>query len=153
MRTYNDICMIPKDDFLFLIKHLSKIVELRLDKEINKLGLTPQQGRLLNFLSKMEEEDVKVRQTDIEERFSLSKSTVSGLIKRMICKDLIYKKKISSDYYLYPTENGKEVISKFREEMRKVKESISSYLEEDERTELIKTLNKLIECMKEDEQC
>ena len=101
------------DDIFFLVKHLSKCIELSLDKEATKLGLTPQQGRLLGFLIRREKENVKVRQIDIEQRFQLSKSTVSGLVKRLENKDLIIRVKEDNEIHILPSDEGKRRCCEF----------------------------------------
>ena len=140
-----------KDDIFFLIKHLSKCIELSLDKESAKLGLTPQQGRLLGFLIRREKENVKVRQIDIEERFQLSKSTVSGLVKRMESKNLIYKKKEKKDIFILPSDEGKEIMAIFIKKAEAIKQNMMSSLNEKERESTIENLNILLEALRKED--
>ena len=142
--------MMIKDDVFFLIKHLSKCVELTFDKEANKLGLTPQQGRLLSFLVRKKSINEEVRQIDIEERFDLSKSTVSGLVKRMECKKLIYKEKNKNKIIILPTEEGEELIKTFKLKIDSIKQNIIKDLSEEEKEEMIMILNKVLENLKKE---
>ena len=142
-----------KDDIFFLVKHLSKCMELALDKEANKLGLTPQQARLLGFLVRRKNENISIRQIDIEERFQLSKSTVSGLVKRMESKNLIIKEKKDKDILILPSEEGIKITEIFKEKANVIKDDIAKDLTDKEKEQLIKTLHKLLENVKKEGGC
>ena len=144
MRTYNNNYMDVKDDVFFLIKHLSKCIELALDKEANKLGLTPQQARLLGFLMRRKSENIKVRQIDIEERFQLSKSTVSGLVKRMEAKNLIIKEKKDKDIWILPSEEGIKTAEEFKEKAHIIRNEVSKDLSDEEKELVKNALMKLL---------
>ena len=142
-----------KDDIFFLVKHLSKCMELALDKEANKLGLTPQQARLLGFLVRRKNENISIRQIDIEERFQLSKSTVSGLVKRMESKNLIIKEKKDKDILILPSEEGIKITEIFKEKANVIKDDIAKDLTDKEKEQLIKTLHKLLDNIKKEGGC
>lgn len=139
-----------REDVFFLIKHLSKCLELSLDKEAASLDLTPQQGRLLRFLIIKQNRNEKVRQIDIEERFQLSKSTVSGLVKRMQCKKLIYKKIEKHNIYIYPSEDGIKLMKLFDEKVDVIRNKVMQSLKKEEAESLITNLNKLLIGIKEE---
>ena len=140
-----------RDDIFFLIKHLSKCIELSLDKEATKLGLTPQQGRLLGFLIRREKENVKVRQIDIEQRFQLSKSTVSGLVKRMENKELIIKMKEDNEIHILPSDEGKRIMTSFIKEAERIKRNMMESLPIEERDKTIDNLNQLLNRIEKEE--
>lgn len=140
-----------RDDIFFLIKHLSKCIELSLDKEAAKLGVTPQQGRLLGFLVRRENENIKVRQIDIEQRFQLSKSTVSGLVKRMENKNLIIKIKEDNEIHIHPSEEGKRIVKEFRIEAERIKQNMMESLPENERDKTIDHLNMMLNKIEKEE--
>ena len=142
-----------KDDIFFLVKHLSKCMELALDKEAKRLGLTPQQARLLGFLVRRKNENIPVRQIDIEERFQLSKSTVSGLVKRMESKNLIIKEKKDKDILILPSEEGIKITEIFKEKANVIKDDIAKDLTDKEKEQLIKTLHKLLDNIKKEGGC
>ena len=142
-----------KDDIFFLVKHLSKCMELALDKEANKLGLTPQQARLLGFLVRRKNENIPIRQIDIEERFQLSKSTVSGLVKRMESKNLIIKEKKDKDILILPSEEGIKITEIFKEKANIIKDDIAKDLTDKEKEQLIKILHKLLDNVKKEGGC
>ena len=139
------------DDIFFLVKHLSKCIELSLDKEATKLGLTPQQGRLLGFLIRREKENVKVRQIDIEQRFQLSKSTVSGLVKRLENKDLIIRVREDNEIHILPSDEGKRIMSVFKKEAERIKQNMMEALPKDERDKTIDNLNILLKQIEKEE--
>ena len=133
------------DDVFYLIKHLSKCLEIELDKETAKSGLTPQQGRILRLVVKKEREQIPVRQTDIEKIFSLSKSTVSGLVKRLEAKSLIYKEKKDSNVFILPKDEAIKIVDEIVEKKIEINKRITANLDPQEIDETIKILNKLLE--------
>ena len=142
MRTYNNV-MDKSQDIIFLIKHLSKLLEKSLDETTQKLGLTPQQGRILWYL--LRNEDQKIKQVDIEKRFSLSKSTVSGLIKRMLNKELISRDK--KDNHLEIAPEGRKIMDDFNKCNESLREDLLKDFSQEERSRIFKTLYSMIDVM------
>jgi len=119
------------------IRVLHHDTRILFDSEVEKLGLTAQQGVCLIYICK----NGSVHQNDIEQHFGLSKSTVSGIIKRMLVKEIITKE---SDYpfvTIKPTQKGQELLEQmdaFRDEVnkklfkgfsKKERELVSSFLD------------------------
>ena len=105
-----------KDDIIFLIKYLGKLLDKDLDARLSEYDLTGQQGRMLFYIAKRTNIDKEeVHQNDIEQEYHLSKSTVSGIVKRMEKKGIISIEKQHPYAVLKPTEEGECIIHKLRE--------------------------------------
>ena len=78
-------------DILFLLRYLNKCLQQDLDDKLKNYDLTSTQGRVVFFIAYMEENKKQVTPTDLINRFSLSKSTVSELIDRLVAKNLVQK--------------------------------------------------------------
>ena len=135
------IYMNNQSDLLFVIKHFSKCIEMKVDKETEKLGLTPQQARILFYLVRHEDEHVK--QVDIKEHFHLSKSTVSGLIKRLENKNLVIKE----DNYLRASDKAKEMRSLYKFNINEMTDKIFPELNQEQKDRLSEILKEKINLM------
>ncbi len=142
MRTYNNV-MDKNQDIIFLSKHLSKLLEKSLDETTQELGLTPQQGRILWYLLSHEEE--KIKQVDIERKFSLSKSTVSGLIKRMLYKKLISRDK--KDKHLMIAPEGRKIMDDFKKCNETLRENLLKDFSKEEQSRILQNLYHMIDIM------
>ena len=140
-------------DVLFLIRKLNKDLGIDFDKRLNEYGLTSQQGRALFFINKRVNFDhVDVYQVDLENRFELSKSTVSGLVKRMEKNGLINIVKDKNRSSLIPTEKSLQIIDKMHERRISTIEKLFKGIEEDRRKEIIEGIKKLISNIEEEDE-
>ena len=142
-----------KEDFFYLIKYLQKLVDQDLDARLALYDLTGQQGRILFFIMRKTERDhMEVHQNDIENEYHLSKSTVSGLVKRMEKKGVISIEKQHPYAILKPTDKARDILShldKHREE------AIAQFLkgvDENDKEVTLKTLQKFIQNMEKEEK-
>ena len=142
-----------KKDFFYLIKYLQKLVDQDLDARLALYDLTGQQGRILFFIMrKTERNHMEVHQNDIENEYHLSKSTVSGLVKRMEKKGVISIEKQHPYAILKPTDKARDILShldKHREE------AIAQFLkgvDEKDKEVTLKTLQKFIQNMEKEEK-
>ena len=110
----------PELDIIYYIKVLNKLMTADFTKRLNEHGLTCQQGRVLFYINHRVKDGFEVHQNDLEERFNLSKSTVSGLVKRMEKNELIIK--INNHKYcsLLPSEKGKAIVNQVHGNIIKV---------------------------------
>ena len=100
----------------------------------NQEEVTPVQGMLLGFIV---ESDEDVFQKDIEEMFSLRRSTVSGALSRMEEKGLIIRERVEYDARLRKitaTERGAKIHSFIRSELSAIEYQIRSGLSDEELT-------------------
>lgn len=132
-------------DILFLIKRLNKLIDQDLDARLATYGLTGQQGRVLFFINrKVNIEHVEVHQNDIENEYHLSKSTVSGLVKRMEKKGIITIEKQHPYAILKPTEKAKDILCHLRTNKDK---AVNTLLKDIDEKHTKETLLKMIENM------
>ena len=134
-----------KDDILFLIRRLNKLIDQDLDARLASYGLTGQQGRVLFFINrKVNIENVEVHQNDIENEYHLSKSTVSGLVKRMEKNGIITIEKQHPYAILKPTDKAKDILCHLRTNKD---EAVNTLLKGMNEEETIETLLKMIKNM------
>ena len=129
------------------IKTLNQNIRKEFDKQFEHLGITGQQGIFLIYVSHND----KVHQNDIEQTFGLSKSTVSGIIKRMVKKEIISKQ---SDYpyvSICATEKGKKLVEKMDEVRNKINEKLLTGFSNEEKNLINNFISRMIENMKEEE--
>ena len=135
-----------KNDIIYLIKYLQKLIDADLDKRLEFYDLTGQQGRILFFIHKKTEFDqVEVHQNDIENEYHLSKSTVSGLVKRMEKKGIITIEKQHPYAILKVTDKAKEILCHLRKHRDEAEEQLLKSINNKEL--LLKELRTMIENM------
>lgn len=138
-----------RKDLLFSIRYLGKLLSLDFDKRLSEHGLTCQQGRLLFYINRMETElNQEVHQNDIENEFHLSKSTVSGLIKRMEKRGVVTVSKKHQYAVINVTDEGREILLSVRHARDELSSQLKNEIGEDGYEQLITSLEKLINCMK-----
>ncbi len=141
-----------EEDILFLVKKLNKELVTDFDRRLNEYGLTSQQGRTLFFINgKVNCEKTEVNQKDLEQRFELSKSTVSGLVKRMEKNGLIIIKRNQNKCSLIPTEKSEQIINSMQESRRKIIDKLFQGFSPEEKERIIKNIQKLIENIRREE--
>ena len=142
-----------KEDFFYLIKYLQKLVDQDLDSRLALYDLTGQQGRVLFFIMRKTDRDhVEVHQNDIENEFHLSKSTVSGLVKRMEKKDVISIEKQHPYAILKPTDKARDILCHLDHHREEAIKQFLNGVEEKDKEITLKTLNKFIENMEREEK-
>ena len=98
-------------DIIYLIKNLNKLLQNDFNSRLEQYGLTCHQGRVLFYLNKKVNIEHKVvHQNDIEKDFNLTKSSVSGLVKRMVANGLIDKKIAHPYAELTPSEKAVSIV-------------------------------------------
>lgn len=133
-----------EEDILLLIKFLSKTLDADFDRRLSDYGLTATQGRALFFITR--KTDVKketVHQNDIEKKFGLSKSTVSGLIDRLVKKGLVERKTESRYVELIPTNEGISIVNHFHDNRQLLIKKLTKGLS-DKEVEVMKENIKLL---------
>lgn len=131
------------EELLIAIKQITKKFRENVDKHLEKFGLTGQQGRILFFIKRNIEQGTNIRQVDIEKRFYLSKSTVSGLIQRMIKNELIIKRKIKTKICLIPTLKGDNVIEEIKKARLKSMEKLLTGFNEKEKETMFNQIKQI----------
>ena len=137
-----------RNDIIFLVKYLGKLIDKDFDARLSEYDLTGQQGRILFYINKKTNCDKQeVHQNDIENEYHLSKSTVSGIVKRMEKKGIISIEKQHPYAVLKPTEEGERIIHNLHERRTDSVNRLINGLSKEEQDDLCIELNKLIENM------
>lgn len=146
----NDKC----NDPLFLIRKITKLLNCNLTKELETLGLTAQQGRVLLFIGGLTcFKKENIHQKDIEEMLELSKSTVSGLMDRLEEKELINRIPVSNSCNIVLTEKAISMLKEIEKNRAEHRASVLQNITDEEKTFLINILNKIIDNLKGEEKC
>lgn len=134
-----------KDETLYLLRYLHKVIDKDFDRRLAEYDLTGQQGRILFFIAcKTNFENIEVHQNDIENEYHLSKSTVSGLVKRLEKKGVITIEKQHPYAILRPSQMGNDIIEHLREKRKQSIETLLSGFTEEEKKTINKNLLKMI---------
>ncbi len=137
-----------KNDIIFLTKYLGKLIDKDFDSRLAKFDLTGQQGRILFYIAKRTNCDNQdVHQNDIEQEYHLSKSTVSGIVKRMEKKGIITIEKQHPYAVLKPTDNGENIIESLHSQRDDAINKLLKDFSDKEKEQICKLLNQLIENM------
>ena len=133
-----------KEEIITLIKFIDKEFKKDFESRLSTNGLTAQQGRLLFFINWNEINNSPIRQVDIEKKFQLTKSTVSGLVERMLKANLINKRKEGHISYLVPSEYGQSIVNDIFNKRTECLEKMLYGLDENEIDELHTLLTKVL---------
>lgn len=133
-----------KEEIALLIKFIDKEFKKDFESRLSEYGLTAQQGRLLFFIHCNDLEGHPVRQVDIEKRFQLTKSTVSGLVDRMEKANLIEKIKEDKKQYLKASEYGRSIVNHIHDKRTECLNKMMHGLDEKEINELNRLLSKVL---------
>lgn len=148
MRTIPYFIMIKpekKNEIIYLIKYLNKMVDKDFDSRLAEYDLTGQQGRILFFIAgRTNIHHLEVHQNDIENEFHLSKSTVSGLVKRLEKKGVITVEKQHPYAILRPSEEGNNIVKHVIDRRQEAIDKLLKDFNEKEKGEVISYLNRLI---------
>ena len=133
------------NDIIYLIRHLSKLIQIDFDDRIAKFDLTGQQARLLFYINRRtNDENNEVHQNDIERDFQLAKSSVNGLISRLVKKEFINKENKGKYSIITITEKGKSVIEQLKEGRKDTIDRLFKGFSEEEKQLSIDKLNVLL---------
>ena len=127
-----------REDIIYLIRHLSKLLQADFDRRVCEIGLTGVQARVLFFIIRRTKHDnAEVHQKDIEQEFCLAKSTVNGLISRLLKTGYIVKRNVHPYSVLEPTDEGIAAADKIKQgRIQTVNKLFTGYTEEEKKTTL-----------------
>lgn len=109
----------------------------------NQQDITPVQGMILGFIV---EEERDIFQKDIEQTFTLRRSTVSGVLSSMEEAGLIIRERVESDARLRKitaTEKGKKQHSLIKSELSAIEYQITAGIPDEEITAFLQTAEKI----------
>ena len=135
-----------KKDIIYLIRHLAKLLQADFDDRVAKFGLTGAQARILFYINrKTNIEHIEVHQKDIEQEFCLAKSTVNGLVSRLLKTGFIIKKNIHPYAVLETSESGIATIEKIHKGRDDAINKLFQGYTEEEKESTLERLNRLID--------
>lgn len=135
-----------REDIIYLIRHLSKLLQTDFDRRVSEIGLTGAQARMLFFIIRnKKEKGLEVHQNDIEKEFALAKSTVNGLVSRLLKTGYIIKRNVNRYALLEPTEEGIKAADKIKKGRVETVDKLFSGYTEEEKKQTLERLNILIE--------
>lgn len=135
-----------REDIIYLIRHLSKLLQADFDRRVSEIGLTGAQARMLFFIIRnTKEKGLEVHQNDIEKEFALAKSTVNGLVSRLLKTGYIIKRNVNRYAVLEPTEEGINAADKIKKGRVETIDKLFSGYTEEEKKQTLERLNILIE--------
>ena len=134
-----------RNDIIYLIRHLSKLLKADFDERVAKLGLTGEQARILFFVYRNSKNNLVTHQNDIEKHFSLAKSTVNGFVTRLVKNGFIIKRKTHPYAELEITQLGIDAITNIDHGRVETINKLFQGYDEEEIKNTIKRLNVLID--------
>lgn len=135
-----------REDIIYLTKHLAKLLDADFDRRVSEIGLTAAQARVLFFINRrMRFEQIETHQNDIEKEFCLAKSTVNGLISRLLKTKYIIKRNVHPYAVLEITQEGIDAIEKVKKGRAEVINKLFTGYTDEERQNTLEKLNKLID--------
>ncbi|WP_242258553.1 MarR family winged helix-turn-helix transcriptional regulator [Streptococcus thoraltensis] len=135
-----------QDSISVLIKRASLELDKKANAFLNPYGLTYAQFKILGYVAHHEE--LSVTQKMIEDRFSMTNPTVSGIIQNLEKKDLIYRQQNPNDgrsKVLGLTQKTKDLKSLFHDVGKKINEDFTRSLSPHQQETLAQLLKLLIE--------
>ena len=137
-------------ELLGLIRYLNKQLNLSFNARLENLGLTSQQGRIIFFIHFHTVVcDEIVKQSDLEHSFRLSKSTISGLVKRLTNNGFIEKADAHHHYAITLTEKAKLIITNFQKANEATRETLLKGFSKEKQEEMKRLLKQMIANMEE----
>ena len=135
-----------RQDIIYLIRHLAKLLQSDFDDRVARIGLTGTQARILFFINRQTNSlHLEVHQKDIEEEFKLAKSTVNGLVSRLLKTGFIIKKNVHQYSILEVSQKGIDAIETIHNGRSETIDKLFLNYSEEEKVLTIERLNKLID--------
>lgn len=136
----------------YLLMKSHTLVSRRILAEAGKMGLTPGQPKILDFLLKFNEADQKT----IAAYCEIEPATAGSILLRMEDAGLILRRQKNGNrrsLYVSLTENGRDAATKLMEIFQKAEEEAISGLSEQEVSQLKETLGKICTTMQKKREC
>ena len=133
-----------------LIKKLDKVFKQNFDQELERVGLTFSQMRVLRFLE--DNPNTKITQKDISKELDIQHSTTIGLLKRMQEKGLVTVV-VDEDNRrcrnIFLTSKAEEISCEMERGRTIMENRIVASFTEEEKEIFYRLLNKAIDSLKE----
>lgn len=134
-----------------LIKHLNKMFEQQINENMISVNVTRSQMEVLVYTYIKNKNGIEVNQVDLEKDLNLKNPTVTGLISRLEKKGYMKREKSSKgpNYKsVLITDEGIRIIEEGKRITDNVEKEMFSVLDKDEKKELTRLLQKVIDSRK-----
>lgn len=134
-------------DIGFLIKIVSNLIKRKVESYLSNkhsICLTSFQGKIAGYLYLNKEKDIF--QKDLEEAFSVRRSTITEVLKLMEKNQLIEKQSVEKDARLKKivlTQKAVELHFKIKEDLKEIEKMIKKDISNEELEVFINVLNKI----------
>ena len=131
-----------------LIKHLNKMFEQQINENMISVNVTRSQMEVLVYTYIKNKNGIEVNQVDLEKDLNLKNPTVTGLISRLEKKGHMKREKSSKgpNYKsVLITDEGIRIIEEGKRITDNVEKEMFSVLDKDEKKELTRLLQKVID--------
>ncbi|MGT2832992.1 MarR family winged helix-turn-helix transcriptional regulator [Streptococcus halotolerans] len=135
----------PQDVISVLIKRASLALDKKANAFLNPYGLTYAQFKILEYVAHHDE--LSVTQKMIEDRFSMTNPTVTGIIQNLEKKDLIYRQQNPNDgrsKVLGLTQKTKDLKPHLHAAAHNINQDFTKSLDPDQQETLAQLLKLLI---------
>ncbi len=125
------------------INILSHKLKKRMNANMQSLGLTGLQCRVMHYIL-VKYADGPIYQRDVENKFSLSRSTATGILQLMEKNDLILKKSVTSDgrlKSLIPTKKAAHLDEQIGESLRQTEQLLTRGLSNKQLSMFLETVS------------
>ena len=131
-----------------LIKHLNKMFDQQINENMISVNVTRSQMEVLVYTYIKNKNGIEVNQVDLEKDLNLKNPTVTGLISRLEKKGYMKREKSSKgpNYKsVLITDEGIRIIEEGKRSTDNVEKEMFSVLDKDEKKELTRLLQKVID--------
>ena len=128
-----------------LLKVTNQIFETYINNSLKEINLTSSQIGILVFLCYKMKNNIDVNQIDIQKKFKLSNPTVSGILDRLEEKKFIKRINNGRSNKIIITDDGMNLLDSGYDKVKMIEEKIIHALSNEEKSELVRLLVKIIE--------
>ena len=128
-----------------LLKVTNQIFETYINNSLKEINLTSSQIGILVFLCYKRKNNIDVNQIDIQKKFKLSNPTVSGILDRLKKKKFIKRINNGRSNKIIITDDGMNLLDSGYDKVKMIEEKIIYALSNEEKSELVRLLVKIIE--------
>ncbi len=148
-----------KEEIGFQIKEIHNLISRKAFRESRKYtnkGVSPIQGMIVKYIIDKTNNHEEVFQKDIQSTFRLRRSTLSGILQTMENNGLIKKESSKSDLRskkIIITNDSNDLYDDIIEKLNNSESVMKNGISKNELDIFYKVSNKIIENLKENEQC
>ena len=139
-----------------MLKVVSNYMDMNSNNNLAEINMTRSQMGALVYVFVNTRKGNEVNQVDIEREYNLKNPTVTGILNRLEEKEYIKRVPSSKDKRykkIELTDSGRKIVECGKVKADEMEDKLLSVLEDSEKEELKRLLNKVIESIKREEIC